>query len=124
MDRVSRRLPVVAGNKVRLPCMAHTADMKCGIYEDRPAVCASYFCEVARAVAAGRIPFDEAEKMTARLKESFRSLRAKIPGGGNLREDIARFVVETPEWRHDHADLLLEIAFFLELVDRFVVAAE
>ena len=112
-------MPVV-GDKVALPCAAHTADMKCGIHAERPEVCAEYFCEVVRAVEAGKMSFEEAEALIVRLKEAFRSLRGKIPGDGNLGEDITRFVVESPEWRRAHADLLLDIAFLFQLVHRFV----
>ena len=104
------RLPIVEhGDQwlIPLPCAAHNGC--CAIYPDRPANCRDYECDVLVAVNTGEMPESEARILLERTNELVAKVRAKLPGSRDLWTDVLQYCKDSPEWRHEHADLLLDI---------------
>jgi Fe-S-cluster containining protein len=118
-------LPIVDhdGRKViKLGCTRYTGT-GCGIYEDRPKVCALYRCRLLNDVDDGTVTRDEASMKIARLKALAQKLKAWLPVGtadeslfhaskglGEGDADVA--------WRHENADVVMDMALFLRLSHR------
>ncbi len=115
----ARRLPVhESGGLWRLPqpCAAHAG--LCAVYAERPASCASFRCATLASAEAGEIPFTEAARALARAKALAVSVRSRVAGSGALWRDIEAHMKDTPAWRRENADLLLDITVLREALRR------
>lgn len=93
--------------RMPFPCAAHNGC--CSIYPERPTACRAYECDVLSAVNAGRMPEPEARALLDRTNAFVSNVRARIPGSDDLWTDIGRYCEDSPEWRLQHADLLLDL---------------
>jgi hypothetical protein len=118
----ARRLPIVAHDDrwvVAFPCPAHNG--RCSIYDDRPAACRTYRCDVLIAVESGEMKETEAAILLARANTLATEIRAEVPGGGDLWSDVGKFWQDLETWRRDHAALLFrmfELRNLLARIDR------
>src|SRR5262245_31810672 len=97
------------GASLGLPCPAH-ADV-CTVYEDRPATCRTYRCELVDRLDAREIDFADAAARVARVKAAIASIRRRLPITSvkerSLRVEIERIEEQPRAWKLDHAELLL-----------------
>lgn len=116
---LARRLPVHDDGgrwKLPQPCPAHAG--LCAVYADRPAACASFRCATLLAAEAGEIPLAEAARILVRAKALAASVRSRVRGSGALWRDIESLLQDTPAFRRDNADLLLDITLLREALRR------
>ncbi|MEZ4445235.1 MAG: YkgJ family cysteine cluster protein [Polyangiaceae bacterium] len=77
------RLPIVTttqGVKLPLPCVK-LAGTRCSIYDERPARCRDYRCELLRGLDAGRVSEAAAEAVVAEARRLRDAVRAALPPG-------------------------------------------
>ena len=55
--------------RMRLPCSRLGEDGGCTVYEDRPTVCRTYFCKLAKKVGAGDVPRERALLVISEIKK-------------------------------------------------------
>lgn len=115
--RLARHLRIV-GQEVKLPCPALDG-CRCTTYDDRPARCGSYRCQVLEAVDTGTMSDADAAELVARTRALATSVRARVPGSGVLWMDLLKHGEDTPAWRRANAELLLDVGMLRELVCRF-----
>ncbi len=98
------------------PCAAH--DGTCSIYVHRPGACAAYRCDVLTALEKGEMRESDAVPLLARANTLVDALREKIPGDGDLWDDVKRYCDDATKWRPDHPDLLLDLYELRKLLKR------
>lgn len=114
----ARRLPLHdEGRRLQQPCPAF--DGRCRIYEERPRKCADYACDVLAAVEAGTMTLADAAALIDRARAMARSVRARVPGDGDLWKDVTAFAQDDEAWRREHAELLMDLAILRRLLGRF-----
>ena len=64
------------------------------------------------------IPFAEAARVLARAKALAASVRSRVEGSGALWRDIEARLQDTPAWRRENAELLLDITVLRETLRR------
>jgi hypothetical protein len=111
LDRIhAHRLPLLKSGDgwiIPFPCVAHNGC--CSIYADRPSACREYECDILIAVNSGRMSQHEASDILRRTNAMVAKVREQVPGDGDLRTDTERFCEDSPEWRRQHAGLLLDL---------------
>ena len=87
---------------------------RCGIYEDRPRLCAEYRCKLLRNVEKGKVGLDDARGRVERVRNKVAELRTMLPpelADRRVRDAVLeheRGATNSPaEWRRDNAEMLL-----------------
>jgi hypothetical protein len=68
-----------------------------------------YECDILIAVKSGRMSQHEASDVLRRTNAMVANVREQVPGDGDLWTDTERFCEDSPEWRRQHAGLLLDL---------------
>lgn len=114
------RLPIHRddqGAAMRLPCTAHAG--ACTVYDDRPAICRSYRCDLLHHLEIGETTLEDALSRVAGVRAMVAALRPLLPGREWLWSEMAALVDRPLEWRVEHADRLLVAARLAETLKRF-----
>ncbi len=126
-----RRLPLVEDeNKtcMSLPCAAHTAELTCSIYAERPLACREFECETIERLRDGETTLEEAERIVGELRETAARIERRLAVGRTAAE-VARALADigTKEERTPGSmdvDLLLDVGVLNALVRRHFVLKE
>lgn len=113
----ARGLPIVQGTHLAQPCAAHRGT-SCAIYDDRPAACAAYRCNVLRDLEAGALDLAHAQEKVARVRQLMAAVQQALAAqsrGQALFEAAQAFFEahDTAASRREHALLLLDMAELL-----------
>ena len=123
--RAARRgLPIFLdeGNPtLRLPCPAHAG--ACTIYEDRPATCRSYRCELVNRLDQGDIDLEGALVRIERLRGLVQAIQPRLGASGeSFWMRVTALEARPFSWQIENEALMLQIATLREMLARFIDA--
>ena len=113
-------LPVVRGAErldFALPC-PRLEGTRCGIYPDRPRVCARYKCNLLLEVESGALPLATALGRVRTAGTLLANVATSLPAGAALPEIRAHLLPRTGEPRRDHPALRLHLTALTAFLDR------
>jgi hypothetical protein len=108
---------------LRMPCSAHVG--ACTIYEDRPATCRTYQCELVNRLEEGDLDLPGALVRVERLRALVDAMRPHLGGEGESFWDRADALwARSFTWQiaPENEALMLQIATLREMLARFVDA--
>jgi Fe-S-cluster containining protein len=123
-----RKLPILeepSGTSMRIPCAAHGDDLRCTVYDERPAVCRSYECELVKDVRAGTVRPDDADERVRELREVASRIQQRVANGRGSAEvaiELTRIRKASEKGALDaDVDLLRDVGVLRALVRRHFV---
>ncbi len=95
-DEEQKRLPSLGG-VIRQRCPALGADLKCGVYAERPKGCSRFVCLLGAAHEDGEVGLDEALGIVREAQALSARISALVPGPGSAIYKARSYEADGPD---------------------------